>query len=291
MDMPHPNPDKYRLIRALRPFSYSVAMITCGLGVVLACIHSQGDPVRAVLVMIAGVLLQAASNLANDHADIYFWKQRTGHLASEVIKQIRFNCLLAIIMTVIACALGVWLTMQVGWPLLLLGVVGVVGGYCYTGEPVHYKQLGLGVPAVFIFTGVLMVTGASYAVSGIWDNQVIWISVPVSLLSSALLFSNEIRDYLDDRSSYIRTLTVRIGFSSAKFIYALLLLIVYPVSFYLFWKGLINNPLYILPSLLFIWQPIKQLSYGPGDIQLVRLPPLTGRFFLVFGVGFILSIL
>ncbi|MDB2384420.1 prenyltransferase [Endozoicomonas sp.] len=289
MDMPYPNPDKYRLIRALRPFSYSVALISCGLGVALA--SSQGHILRAVLVIVAGVLLQAASNLANDYADIYFWKQRTGHLASSVIRQIRLNCILALVLTLISCAIGIWLTFQVGWALMLIGVVGIVGGYCYTGEPVHYKRLGLGVPAVFIFTGVLMVTGAYYAVTGLWNNQVIYISVPVSLLSSALLFSNEIRDYLDDRRAAIRTLTVRVGFSQAKIMYACLLFAVYPVSFYLYWKGMINNPLYLLPSLLFLWQPVRHLSYGSGDIQLSRLPPLTGRFFLFFGIGFMLSVL
>ncbi len=291
MDTPYPNPDKYRLLRALRPFSYSVALITCGLGVVLAYAHNQGNGARAILVIIAGVLLQAASNLANDHADIYFWKQRTGYLASAVIKQIKFNCLLAIVITAIACAIGVWLTVEVGWPLMVIGLVGVIGGYFYTGEPLHYKQLGLGVPAVFLFTGVLMVSGANYAVTGSWDSQVVWISIPVSFLSSALLLSNEIRDFLDDRSSAIRTLTVRLGFGPAKILYALVLLSVYPFSFYLFWKGMLNNPLYLLPSLLFAWQPVKLLSYSAGDIQLVRLPPLTGRFFMVFGAGFILSVL
>ncbi len=291
MDAPHPNPDKYRLIRALRPFSYSVALVTCGLGVVLAYVHNQGNAFRAALVIIAGVLLQAASNLANDHADLLFWKQRTGHLANEVIKQIKLNCLIAVVVTIIGCLIGIWLTMEVGWPLMLLGLVGVIGGYSYTGEPINYKQMGLGVPAVFLFTGVLMVSGAYYAVTGQWDNQVIWTAIPVSLLSSALLLSNEIRDYLDDRSNSIRTLTVRTGMGPAKVIYGLLLFLVYPVSFYLFWKGFLNNPLYLLPSLLFVWQPIKLLSINAGDIQLVRLPPLTGRFFLVFGIGYIFSVL
>ncbi|MDP0588503.1 MAG: prenyltransferase [Candidatus Endonucleobacter bathymodioli] len=290
MGMFYQTPDKYRLIRALRPFSYSVAVVNCGLGVVLACIHGESNTLRAVLVVVAGVLLQAACNLVNDYADIVFWKKQSGILVAGVIKQIRLNCLLAICLTVVAIAIGIWLSIQTGWYLLALGTVGVVGGYSYTGYPINYKRLGLGVFATFIFTGVLMVAGSHYAVCGVWDSKVIWISIPVSLLSSALLFSNEIRDYKDDLSCSIRTMTVRIGIGLAKVVYGLLLFMVYPVSLWLSWKGWVNNLLYLLPSLLFIWQPMSLLSRGAGANQLIRLPPLTGRFFLCFGLGFILSV-
>ncbi|MGI9273702.1 MAG: prenyltransferase [Endozoicomonas sp.] len=291
MGTPHLNPDKYRFIRALRPFSFSVALVTCGLGVTLAVSRGQVDLLKSILVILAGILLQGASNLANDHADLPFWKSRSGPLADATVKKIRFNFLMAGVFTLVACVIGLWLVSEVGASLLIFGMSGIIAGYFYTGEPIHYKQRGLGIPAVFLLTGVLMVSGAYYAVTSVWDNQVMWISIPVSLLASALLVSNEIRDYLDDKAADIGTLTVRLGFDTARVMYALLLWMVYPVSFYLFWQGQINNPLYLLPSLLFIWQPLRLLFYGPGDMQLLRLPPLTGRFFLIFGIGFILSVL
>ena len=289
--MLHLIPDKYYLVRALRPFSYSVAIITCGLGVALAYNNHECDSIRAIAVIVTGVLLQASANLVNDYADLAYWKEAPGNIYAEVAKQIRFNCIIAIIIAVIACAIGLWLSILVGWPLIILGLIGVCGGYSYVGAPIYYKRFGLGVPAVFIFTGILMVSGSYYAVSGIWSSKVLVISLPVSLLSSALMLSNEIRDFLSDQSSNIKTLTVRIGFIPAKFIYSLLLFIVYPLSFFIFWKGYINNPLYILLSLTCIWQPAKLLYLMPGDVTLDKLPPLTGRFFLLFGVGFILSVL
>ena len=291
MDTTHLNPDKYRLIKALRPFSYSVALITCGLGVALAYSHNLGDGLRSLMVIFAGVFLQAASNLANDHADIALWRKRSGDLSQQVIRHIQRNFLLAGIFVLVASLMGLWLVSQVGWPLLLLGILGVLGGYSYTGEPLNYKQRGWGVPAVFLLTGVLMVAGSYYAVSGEWSNQMMLLSVPVSLLASALLLANETRDYLDDLNCNIRTLTVRIGFEKAKVLYAILLLVVYPLSFYFFLNGGISNLLYLLPSLAFVWQPVRLLFYGPGDMQLVCLPPLTGRFFMVFGLGFIYSVL
>lgn len=39
-----------------------------------------------------------------------------------------------------------------------------------------------------------MVSSVYYAVSGEWSNKVVEISIPVSLLTAALLISNELRD-------------------------------------------------------------------------------------------------
>ncbi|WP_422137657.1 prenyltransferase [Endozoicomonas sp. ALC020] len=290
MDTPNLNPDKYRFARALRPFSFSVALITCGLGVAVAFSKGEGDIARAVAVMIAGILLQAASNLANDHADLHFWNSKTGQLAEQVIQQIRRNFAFAGLFALVATVIGLWLVWKTGWPLFLMGLFGVTAGYFYTGEPIVYKHLGLGVPAVFILTGVLMVSGSYYAVSGVWNNKLLWVSIPVSLLTAALLVSNEIRDYLEDQSSNIRTLTVRIGFDTSKKLYAILLLSVYPISYYLYLNNLLIKPVYLIFSLLLILQPIKLLRCSPGDYELNKLPPLSGRFFLVFGICFILSV-
>lgn len=291
MGTPHLNPDKYRFVRALRPFSFSVALITCGLGVALAFARDHGDIFRAWLVICAGVLLQAASNLANDHADLALWRNKTGPLAEEAVGKIRFNFRIAALFTSLASLMGLYLVMQVGWELMVFGLCGVLAGYFYTGEPIQYKHKGFGVPAVFLLTGVLMVSGAYYAVSGEWSNQVVEISLPVSLITAALLLSNELRDYLDDRSLHIRTLTVRLGFNASKGLYVTCLLLTYPLSFYLFIHGQIENPLFLLPSLIFVWQPVRLLMCEAGDVQLVKLPPLTGRFFMIFGAGFILSVI
>ena len=291
MDVLDLNPDKYRLIRALRPFSYSVALVTCSLGIVLAYHQGNGSTPRAVLVILAGLLLQAATNLANDHADIILWRKHPGELSRQVIAQITFNFRLAGLLALLGCAMGLWLVREVGWPLLVLGVVGVIGGYCYTGEPVNYKERGLGVPAVFLFTGILMVTGAYYAVGGVWSYDVVWASIPVSMLSSTLILANEIRDYLDDTHHKIRTLTVRIGLQRAKWFYGSLLLAVFPCSIALYLCGILSNPWYLLLALPFVVAPLKLLGDHCDEKSRARLPPLTGRFFVLFGFSFILSTL
>ncbi len=290
METPNLNPDKYHFIKALRPFSFSVALISCGLGIAIAFARGEGDWLRAIDIVLCGLLLQGASNLANDYADIQFWSNSNHPDEEGVIRRIKNNFCFAGIFTLTAIVMGLWLVSQVGWELFVLAIFGITAGYFYTGEPVVYKHRGLGVPAVFILTGVLMVSGSYFGMTGVWDNQVAMISIPVSLLTAALLVANEIRDYVDDQNDGIQTLTVRMGFDLARTVYIILLFAVYPISITLYLYDFLQQPAFLLASLLVVWQPIKLLNFEEGSAALKKLPPLTGRFFLVFGLGFIAAL-
>ncbi|MBU2711044.1 prenyltransferase [Zooshikella harenae] len=285
------DPKKYTLKRALRPFSYSVAIITCGLGVLLAYRDGLGDDLRAVAVMVAGILLQVAVNLLNNHSDQPLWEQASVSehpQKAQVLATIRQHTLGGMVAAGIAVLIGLWLTWQVGWGILLLGAVGLVGGYGYTGEPINYKAKGLGVPCVFWLMGVLMVAGAYYAVAGDWSNSVMLEAIPVSVLSALLLLSNEIRDIDVDEQQGMQTLTVRWGLGRSLSLYYGLLLVCYVVSLLMWYWGKLLTvywlfvPLLLLPGLLALLKKELKDRY--------MLPPKTGLFFLVFGLAYSLAL-
>ena len=136
-----------------------------------------------------------------------------------------------------------------------------------------------------------MVTGAHYGVSGVWSYSIVFTSMPVSLLTSALLLANEIRDYDEDRDHDIRTLTVRIGLNGSKALYTTTIFLVFPVSFLLHELGQLSNLWWLLPSLLFVIPPLTLVNSHSKNKNIKRLPPLTGRFFMVFGICFILGVI
>ncbi len=288
-----PGPSKYFLLKALRPFSLSVAVVTCGLGIALAVKAGEGNTFRAVLVMLAGLLLQSAVNFFNDYADLSFWKGRTDSYAKTVTGLIRRNTCIAIVITIMAVAMGLVLVIQSSWLLLVLGLIGIVGGYFYTGAPIAYKNRGLGVLGVFLFTGVMMVAGSYLAVTGRWSWEVCLYSIPVSLISSMLLLANELRDIDDDIKNGILTFTARVGFEPAKHTYILLGLATMLATIVMMFTGILASPLWLLPSILALRVPVLMLlrTNGHGRCSwLCRLPPLTGRFFVVFGLGFMLAL-
>jgi 1,4-dihydroxy-2-naphthoate octaprenyltransferase len=205
---------KSRFFTALRPFSLTVAFATCGLGVLLAVGAEAFDGAVAAAVLAAGLLLQIGVNLINDHADL----GRLTHSPQEE-REIRRNARLGWIAIVLACGLGLWLVSIRGWPLLLLGVTGVLGLWGYAAAPINLKSRGLGLPAVFLLTGVLMVCGSYFAVTGALSLAVIAWSVAPGLFAALLLLANEMRDFEEDVRDGHRTFSVRFGYGRAAVLY------------------------------------------------------------------------
>jgi 1,4-dihydroxy-2-naphthoate polyprenyltransferase len=184
--------------------------------------------VATILVLAAGIILQAGVNLVND---FFEFKQRRvddkiAHLGMfgperQLVEWFIFLTGLACFAAVIPA--GLYLAWRSGWPFAALGAAGLVGGYAYTGEPLNYKRRGLGVPLVFFLMGVLLVAGSYYAVARTLTVRVVLASLPVSALVSLILLSNELRDYEPDGRHGIRTLTVRVGYRASSVLYLVLL--------------------------------------------------------------------
>lgn len=275
--------DKTSFIRALRPFSLIVAIATCGLGVSLALIEGGTDYTLAALVMITGVLLQIAVNLINDYRDL-----NSHRFTPQQKTAIKRNTQAGWLIMSIAIMLGLYMSSIRGWPLFLLGLLGILGAWGYTGGEINYKSRGLGVLLVFFLMGVLLIGGAYYTVSGRYHINIFWLSLPFSLLSSLLLLSNELRDYEEDLKAGIKTLSVRLGYELGVKLYYWIVALVYFISALLFQAGILGNIILIPITLIVLWQPIK-LLHAPRA-QRLSLTPLTGRFYFFFSIAYLVSI-
>ena len=157
-------------MKALRPPSLVIALVSCGLGAALAWRDGRGDLVATVLVVAAGMVLQAGVNLVNDFFEFKTRRvdDKIAHLGMfgperQLVEWFIFLSGLACFAAVVPA--GLYLAWRSGWPFAVLGAAGLVGGYAYTGEPLNYKRRGLGVPLVFFLMGVLLVAGSYFAVA------------------------------------------------------------------------------------------------------------------------------
>jgi len=121
--------------------------------------------------------------------------------------------------------------------------------------------------------------------SGHFSSVALLHSIPVSLLISLLLLSNELRDWETDKDKDIQTLTVRIGYQNAVRLYWFLIVLAYLFTAVFFFYGQLHQLLWLLiPLPLLI--PIKRYLNATRRVQLT---PMTGRFFFLFGVAYMLA--
>jgi len=171
--------------------------------------------------------------------------------------------------------------------LLIVGLLGMIGSYAYTGEPIVYKKRGLGTPLSFLLMGPLMVYGAYVVFSESFSWTPIVLSLPVSLLIPALMLSNELRDFDRDKRLGIKTLTVRLGYLFGRNMYIGLLLASYLLV--IFFVIVSYLPIYSLFVLLTI--PLALKSYRLVAVDQKALVPETNKLHLSFGLILIITIL
>ena len=278
-----PSHPKYHFKKALRPFSLPVALVTCGLGIATASNFQALNINIVFLILLAGIFLQTGVNLINDHTDIknpLILKQ----LSKKDISNIVFNYKIGWLFFLACSIIGLYLASQAGFFLFILAIIGGCGAIFYTTEPINYKRRGLGVILVFFFMGILMVYGAFYAITGEHRFYAIIISLPVSFLTSALLLSNELRDYTSDKKDGLRTLSVRLGYKVGQRLYILCITLGFlSITPVIVMNKLWLEALILLPAALLAINAIKALLQAPEHDK--SLPPITGRLYLIFGIS------
>jgi 1,4-dihydroxy-2-naphthoate octaprenyltransferase len=284
-------------MRALRIFSLGIALHSCLLGVVFAITQdfhfdSPYFLLHSLLVVVSGIALQAGVNLIND-----FYEYKNKHLENKLSdlqldeRQERFIHLLVFVTGLAAFGItipvGIYLTIYFGWELLILGIIGFFGGYFYTAEPFNYKRRGLAVVFVFFLMGHLMIQGSYFAVSGQFSLELLAFGTSVSLLVSAILLSNEIRDFEADTHFKIKTLSVRLGLNNARLLLFVLLGLSYIAATISSVFLTQSVPLWLLIPLPFLI-PIVKYSYKKNRKKLVLWMMLHH---LLFGAMVMLDLL
>jgi len=284
--------------KASRPLSLTLALYSTTLGMALAHLEDKlfsgnlyFDIKLIALVTTAGLIVQTGTNFINDYFEceyknLHFEGKKYNFLGK---KRNYFDILifiLGILSFLITGLLGLYIISLTTKKLILIGIIGIIGGYAYTGEPIVYKKRGLGTPLSFVLMGPLMVEGTYLAFTGSYSFMAIILGLPISLLIPVLMLSNELRDFNRDSRLGIKTLTVRIGFKKAKVLYLLLLIGSYGLTVIFVLLGL--YPVETLIS--FITIPLAVTAYQNVSEADTRGVPITNQLHLSFGLIQLLAI-
>ncbi|MGI8586183.1 MAG: 1,4-dihydroxy-2-naphthoate polyprenyltransferase [Chloroflexia bacterium] len=284
-------------VLAARPATLPAAVVPVLVGTALAVGGGRFRLGAFVAALAASLLIQIGTNLANDLFDYQKGADtaerlgpprvtQSGLIPPETVKWGMIGVFAA------AMLIGVYLIAVGGLPVLVIGVLSLVSAVAYTGGPWPLGYHGLGEIFVFLFFGVVAVTGTYYVETGALTGTALAASVPVGLLCTAIIVANNIRDIDTDRRAGKRTLAVRIGRQATRALYTACLVVAYLVPPALWLAGLLTPlallPLATLPLAVPLVRSIWAETAGPPLIGVLKG---TGRLHLVFGVLFAVGLL
>lgn len=283
---------------AMRPKTLPAAMGPVIVGTSLAA----GDQVfsfgPALAALLAALLLQIGSNLANDVFDFKKGtdtKERTGPLRVTQAGLLTPGQVMKGMWAVFGLAfiIGTYLIWIGGWPVLAIGISSIICAIAYTGGPFPLGYHGLGEVFVFIFFGPVAVCGTYYVQAGSIGTSAWWASIPVGLLITAILVVNNYRDLDQDKKGGKRTVAVRIGPLGTQIEYSLLLIIsgaVPPIM----WLTNQTSPwilisLFFFPLALPLVKELRTKKGVPLNATLAGTARLSLIYSVLFSLGYLLG--
>ena len=284
---------------ATRPRTLPAAVSPVMVGTAMAVADGKFEFMPAFAALLGALLLQIGVNLANDYFDFkkgIDTSERLGPVRvtqSGLISPDRVRLAMMIIFSG-ALAVGLYLTAVAGWPVLAVGIACILASLAYSGGPFPLASHGLGDLFVFIFFGLVAVCGTYYVQALQITTQVLWLSVPVGFLITAIIVVNNLRDIPTDQKSGKNTLAVILGERGTKLEYLLLVTGAYIMPAAFFFSGgfsvwvllpLISIPMSI-PNIIAVYK-----DKGPSlNKVLAKTAALSLVFSLLLAAGLVISV-
>jgi 1,4-dihydroxy-2-naphtoate prenyltransferase (EC 2.5.1.-) len=296
-------------VMAARPQTLPAAAAPVFVGTGVAIHDGVFAPLPALAALIGAALIQIGTNFANDYydaikgADTADREGFTRVTADGLIDPAKVKRAMYLTFA-IAVLVGTTLVWIGGIPILIVGILSVASGIAYTGGPYPLGYHGLGDVFVFVFFGLIAVTGTYYVQAATFTAGVLPLgipagtvsltaivaSVPIAALSTNILVVNNVRDRDEDVTTGKQTLAVRYGYTFARAEFVTLLVIAYAVPIWFLFQPAYTLtaglPLVTLPVALSTARSICTETAGNVlNPTLERVGKLLAGYALLFSIG------
>ena len=207
---------------ATRPWSFPASSMP--VAVTLAFLYWRGFEVNWPVVLwtlLSVILFHAAGNTWSDYSDFKRGVDREDTIGGMSITSGEFlpdeiKCLSMLLLAVAAVS-GLSLMLATGLPTLYLGLAGIALTMMYP----FLKYHALGDIDIFLTYSLLPVLGTSYVATGVFVMDVLWLVLPIGLITVGILHINNTRDIEHDKRAGIRTFAMLAGKRASAFIYCM----------------------------------------------------------------------
>jgi 1,4-dihydroxy-2-naphthoate octaprenyltransferase len=222
-------------IRVLRAPFFTATILPVSLGAAVA--WQEGSlHLGYLLLTIMGTLgIHAGLNVGNDYFDHLSGNDEANphptafsggsRVIQEGLVSPRRIWGVSLAAYLVGIAIGLYLAVARGWPVLWLGLAGVFLAFFNSAPPLRlsYRGHGLAELGVGLGCGPIAVLGSYYVQTQRLSATAIWASIPLAILIVAVLYINEFPDYEADKATGKNTPVVVLGRRRAVWGYVLLL--------------------------------------------------------------------
>jgi 1,4-dihydroxy-2-naphthoate polyprenyltransferase len=273
-----------------RPHTLTAAFAPVLLGTALA-IQSHSIHIGLfVAMLVASLLIQAATNMFNEYYDFKRGLDNEnsvgigGTIVRDGVKP-KTVMQLALSFYGIALLLGIYICMLTSWWLAAVGLVCMSVGYLYTGGPVPIAYTPLGELVSGFFMGMMIILIAYFIQTGTVDGFSILVSIPSFILVGAIMLSNNIRDLDGDKENGRKTLAILIGRKNAVSLLAGMFMVSYIWVFILIALQLVSPWLALI--IISLPKPINATKGFIGKKMPIEMMPAmkaTAQTNTIFGL-------
>ncbi|SIT85835.1 1,4-dihydroxy-2-naphthoate polyprenyltransferase [Edaphobacillus lindanitolerans] len=215
-----------------RPHTLTASFVPVLLGTLIAFRETAIDPVLFILMMLATLFLQAATNMFNEYYDFrrgLDTEHSVGIGGAIVRNGVRPQTVLGIALGLYlaAAVMGLYIAAHSSWMLLAVGGVAMAIGYLYTGGPYPIAYTPLGELFSGVVMGMAIVLISYFIQTGHVSGFALALSIPSMILVAAIMMSNNIRDLEGDKESGRKTVAILAGRSNAVTILAVFFIVSY----------------------------------------------------------------
>ena len=294
-------------LMAARPQTLPAAAAPVLVGTGLAVYRDVFAPLPALAALVGALLIQVGTNFANDYYDAqsgvdsderegFTRVTQSGLIGPTEIRRAMVGTF------ALAIVLGTYLVFVGGLPIVVVGLSSVAAGVLYAGGPYPFGSYGLGDFFVFVFFGLVAVTGTYYVqAAALARSFPLWLppgtlplaavvaSLPAAGLSTNILVVNNLRDRETDMAAGKRSLAVIVGYrwSRVEFLCMTGMAYTIPLVFWLTGYGaLVLAPLLTLPYAARIAATVLTRTDGDAlNPALEQVGKLLAAHSLLFALG------
>ncbi|AGL00742.1 1,4-dihydroxy-2-naphthoate polyprenyltransferase [Desulfoscipio gibsoniae] len=206
--------------RLLRPHTLTAAFVPVSVGTALALKAGQVNIPLFLVMLLASLLIQSATNMFNEYYDYVKGldtPESVGIGGTIVRDGVQASTVLYIAIAFYALSIiaGIYICAASSWWLAAVGLVCMAAGYLYTGGPypIAYSPLGELLSGILMGTTIILIS--FFIQTNTISLESVLVSVPIAVLIGSILLSNNIRDLDGDRAKGRRTIPILLGRSNA----------------------------------------------------------------------------